>query len=131
MANILPREKRIEVLHHLVEGNTLRSTSRLTGVHRTTIQNLLVDFGSRCEEFQDRELRGLTLNHVECDETWTFVQKKQSRLTVDEKAECHGIGDVYVFTAIDAETKLLPSYVVGKRSADNCRKRSARFAPAT
>ena len=122
MANLLPREKRIGVLHHLVEGNTLRSTSRLTGVHRTTIQNLLVDFGTRCEQFQDRELRGLTLNHVECDEIWTFVQKKQSRLTVDEKADCHDIGDVYVFTAIDAETKLLPSCVVGKRSADNARK---------
>ena len=122
MASLLSRDKRIEILHHLVEGNTLRSTSRLTGVHRTTIQDLLVDFGTRCEQFQDRELRGLTLSHVECDEIWTFVGKKQSRLTVDEKAECHDIGDVYVFTAIDAETKLLPSYVVGKRSADNCRK---------
>jgi IS1 family transposase len=122
MANILPRDKRIEVLHHLVEGNTLRSTSRLTGVHRTTIQNLLVDFGTRCEQFSDSQLRGLTLNHVECDEIWTFVGKKQSRLTVEEKAECHDLGDVYVFTALDAETKLLPSYVVGKRSADNARK---------
>ena len=56
-----------------------------------------MDFGTRCEQFQDRELRGLTLNHVECDEIWTFVQKKQSRLTADEKAECHDIGDVYVF----------------------------------
>ena len=122
MANLLSREKRIEVLHHLVEGNTLRSTSRLTGIHRTTIQNLLVDFGTRCQEFQDRELRGLTLNHVECDEIWTFVAKKQSRLTMEERAESHDVGDVYVFTALDAETKLLPSYVVGKRSADNCRR---------
>ncbi len=122
MANILPREKKIEVLHHLVEGNTLRSTSRLTGVHRTTIQNLLVDFGTRCQAFQDREMRGLTLKHVECDEIWTFVQKKQSRLTVEEKEETHETGDVYVFTALDAQTKLMPSYVVGKRSADNARK---------
>ena len=122
MANILRRDKKIEVLHHLVEGNTLRSTTRLTGVHRTTIQRLLVDFGGRCQNFLDRELRGLTLNHVECDEIWTFVGKKQSRLTVDEKAECHDIGDVFVFTALDAETKLLAAHVVGKRSADNARR---------
>ena len=61
MANYLPCEKQIEVLNHLVEGNTLRSTSRLTKVHRTTIQNLLVSFGSKCQEFMDHELRGLTL----------------------------------------------------------------------
>ena len=78
MANILPREKKIEVLHHLVEGNTIRSTSRLTGVNRMTIQKLLVDFGMRCKDFLDGQLRGLTLAHVECDEIWTFVQKKQS-----------------------------------------------------
>jgi IS1 family transposase len=122
MANVLPRERRIEVLHHLVEGNTLRSTNRLTGVHRTAIQDLLVDFGDRCQRLMDREFRGLNLTHLECDEIWTFVQKKQARLTVDEKAERHDIGDVYLWTALDAETKLVPSFVVGKRSADNARK---------
>jgi IS1 family transposase len=122
MANVLPREKRIAVLHHLVEGNTLRSTARLTGVHRTTIQNLLVDFGHDCRSYMDRTMRGLTLTHVECDEIWTFVGKKQARLTVDEKAERADIGDVYLWTALDAETKLVASYVVGKRSADNARR---------
>jgi IS1 family transposase len=122
MANILPREKRIEVLHHLVEGNTLRSTSRLTGIHRTTIMNLLVDFGTKCREFMDAELRGLNLNHVEVDEIWTFVGKKQSRLTVEEKAECCNLGDVYLWTALDAETKLVASHLIGKRSADNARR---------
>ena len=67
MANVLPRDKQISVLHHLIEGNTLRSVTRLTGVHRTTSQNLLVDFGTKCKAFMDRELRGLTLNHVEID----------------------------------------------------------------
>jgi IS1 family transposase len=122
MANILPREKRIEVLQHLVEGNTLRSTARLSGVHRTTIMNLMISFGARCADFMDRKFRGLHLTHIECDEIWSFVQKKQSRLTVDERAECHDIGDVYLWTALDAETKLLVSYVVGKRSADNARR---------
>lgn len=122
MPNILPREKKIEVLRHLVEGNTLRSTSRLTGVHRTTIQNLLVSFGSRCAEFMDRTLRGLTLDHIEVDEIWTFVAKKQSRLTIDERAERSDVGDVYVWYGVDTETKLAPSFIVGKRNADNARR---------
>ena len=61
MANHLPREKQIEVLHHLVEGNTLRSTARLTGVHRTTIMKLMVKFGKACKGYMDAQLRGLTL----------------------------------------------------------------------
>ena len=122
MANKLPRDKQIEVLHHLIEGNTLRSTARLTKVHRTTIQDLLVSFGQKCQTFMDSKLRGLTLDHLECDEIWTFVGKKQSRLTVDEKRERADIGDIFVWTALDQETKLIPSFIVGKRSADNARK---------
>jgi len=122
MVHILPREKQIEVLHHLVEGNTLRSTARLTGVHRTTIMNLAVQFGGQCKSFMDRQLHGLTLRHVEVDEIWTFVQKKQGRLTPIEKAGRHDIGDVYLWTALDKETKLVASFLVGKRSADNARR---------
>ena len=122
MANILPRNKQIEVLQHLVEGNTLRSTVRLTGVHRTTIMNLMVAFGQKCKAFMDAQLRRLTLDHIECDEIWTFVAKKQARLTTDQKAECHDIGDVYLWTCLDKETKLVVSYLVGKRSADNARR---------
>ena len=122
MCNVLPREKQIEVLHHLVEGNTLRSTARLTGVHRTTIMNLMVTFGQRCKAFMDAQLRDLTLRHVEVDEIWTFVGKKQGRLTVEEKAHCYDVGDVYLWTCVDQDTKLVPSFVVGKRSADNARK---------
>ena len=122
MANHLPREKQIEVLHHLVEGNTLRSTARLSGVHRTTIMNLMVKFGTACKAYMDAQLRGLTLRHVEVDEIWTFVAKKQGRLEAEEKAECFDKGDVYVWTALDQDTKLIASFVVGKRSADNARK---------
>jgi IS1 family transposase len=122
MANHLPRDKQIEVLHHLVEGNTLRSTARLTGVHRTTIMHLLVSFGRRCKAYLDARLRNLTLEHVEVDEIWTFVGKKQGRLTDEEKAECHDIGDVYLWTALDKDTKLVASFLVGKRSADNARR---------
>lgn len=122
MCNVLPREKQIEVLHHLVEGNTLRSTARLTGIHRTTIMNLMVDFGQACKRFMDAQLRNLTLRHVEVDEIWTFVEKKQARLTPEEKAERFDIGDVYLWTCLDQDTKLVASFVVGKRSADNARK---------
>src|SRR6476620_9333319 len=120
--NVLPREKKIEVLHHLVEGNTLRSTSRLTGVHRTTIMDLALDFGHACADYMDSSMRNLDLKHCEVDEIWTFVQKKQARLTVDERAERHDIGDVYLWTALDSETKLVASYLIGKRSADNARR---------
>jgi IS1 family transposase len=106
----------------LIEGNTLRSVTRLTGVHRTTSQKLLVDFGTKCKAFMDRELRGLTLNHVEIDEIWSFVGKKQARLTVDEKRERHDVGDIFVWYGIDQDTKLVPSFILGKRSADNARR---------
>ena len=122
MCNVLPREKQIAVLHHLVEGNTLRSTARLTGVHRTTIMNLMVRFGDACKRFMDAQLRNLTLRHVEIDEIWTFCGKKQGRLTLEEKAECYDVGDIYLWTALDQDTKLVASFVVGKRSADNARK---------
>jgi IS1 family transposase len=122
MANILPRDKQIEVLHHLVEGNTLRSTARLTGVHRTTIMALMVRFGRACKAYMDAQLRNLTLDHVEVDEIWTFVGKKQGRLTPQEKATRYDVGDVYLWTALDQETRLVASYLVGKRSADNARR---------
>ncbi len=122
MANVLPREKQIAVLHHLVEGNTLRSTARLTGVHRTTIMKLLVRCGEGCQRLMDREFQGLTLDHLEVDEIWTFVEKKQGKLTVEEKATRHDIGDVYLWTALDQETKLVPAFLVGKRTGDSARR---------
>lgn len=122
MANRLPRETQIAVLQHLVEGNTLRSTARLTGVHRTTIMNLAGQFGDGCKKLMDGAFRNLTLNHIQCDEIWTFVGKKQSRLTTEQKESRGDIGDVYLWTALDEETKLIPSFQVGKRSADMARR---------
>lgn len=122
MANILSRDKQISALHHLVEGNTIRSTERLTGVHRDTIMRLLVRFGGKCQELMDQRLRGLTLKHLEIDETWTYCVKKQGRLTVDEKVECYDQGDQYLWVAVDQDTKLIVSHLVGKRSADNARR---------
>ena len=81
MCNVLKPERQKQVLHMLLEGNSIRSTERVTGVHRDTICRLLVRFGQACKAFMDSQLRNLTLDHVEVDEIWTFVAKKQARLT--------------------------------------------------
>jgi IS1 family transposase len=122
MCNFLSRERQKQVLHMLLEGNSIRSTERITGVHRDTICRLVVRFGQACQRFTDARLHDLTLRHVEVDEIWTFVAKKQGRLTPDEKGERADIGDMYLWTCLDKETKLVASFLVGKRSADNARR---------
>jgi hypothetical protein len=80
MANILDREKQISVIHHLAEGNSIRATSRLTRVHRNTIMDLLATFGPSCHHMMDLSFGNLHLEHLEIDEIWTFVEKKQRKL---------------------------------------------------
>ena len=79
MANVLAADKQRMALQMLAEGNSLRSVTRLTGIHRTTVMNLLVRFGDACRQFLDEEMRGLTLNHIEVDEIWTFCAKKRRK----------------------------------------------------
>lgn len=122
MANRISTETRKLILRLLCEGNSIRSVSRVTGCHKTTVGRVILDFGRSAKVFLDEELKGLTLEHLECDEIWSYVLKKQARLTVEEKAERGDIGDMYLFTAIDQKTKLIPTFLVGKRSADNCRR---------
>jgi len=117
MANVLSREDQIQILRMLVEGNSLRSVTRLTGVHRTTVMKLMVTFGERCRAFLDRTQRGLSLRHVECDEIWTFVAKKQGRLKDDEKGNTE-IGDQFLYVAQDQDSKLIVTYAIGKRNSD-------------
>ena len=128
MANRLPDEKRKLILRLLCEGNSLRSTSRVTGCHVETICRLVRSFGDASHVFLDEELRGLTLRHVEIDEIWTFVRKKQSRLTIEERQTRHDLGDMYLWTVLDADTKLLVSHLVGKRSGDMARRLMKDFA---
>ena len=115
-------EKAKMALRLLTEGNSIRATERVTGIEKKTICKLLVLFGSACREFLDRRMRGLSLTHLQCDEQHTTVYKKQARLTVNEKAERHDIGEVYIWTCIDQKTKLMPAFMIGKRSADNARR---------
>jgi transposase-like protein/IS1 family transposase len=109
-------------LRLLTEGMSIRATERVTGLHRDTICRLVVLFGGACRDYLDKAMRGLTLSHLEFDEQWTYVYKKQARLTVGERATTYDQGDVYLWTCIDKQTKLMPSFVVGKRSADNARR---------
>lgn len=117
-----PIEKAKLALHMLVDGASIRGTERVTGINRNTILKLLVLFGDACRKFLDSRMRGLNLSHLQFDEQWTFVAKKQARLTVNEKAEVCDAGDIYLWTCIDQKTKLMPSFVIGKRSADNARR---------
>jgi len=109
-------------LRLLVEGNSVRGTARITGLDKKTLLKLTVRFGDACRRFMDRQMRGLTLSHLEFDEQWTWVARKQARLTTTERAESSDVGDVYIWTCIDKETKLMPAFMLGKRSADNARR---------
>jgi IS1 family transposase len=122
MARIMPLEKRNTILRLLVEGNSIRSVTRLMGTNIPTVLRQLAWAGEHCRRIMDERFRGLTLSHLEIDETWTFVQKKQARLTATERAERGDIGDIYLWISLDQETRCIPSYVVGKRSADMARR---------
>jgi IS1 family transposase len=111
--NKLSTEKQIQVVAALVEGNSLRSIVRMTGVHRTTIQDLLVKLGAACSAYQDKTFRNLKLKRIQCDEIWSFVGCKEKNATDAHKAK--GWGDVWTWTALDAETKLVPCWYVGTR----------------
>lgn len=122
MANRMSTEKRNTILRLLVEGNSVRSVCRLMGTNIPSVLRQLEWAGQHCAALLDEKLQGLTLRHVECDEIWTFVGKKQARLTVNEKAERWDIGDVYLWTAQDQDTRLIAAHLIGKRSADNARR---------
>jgi IS1 family transposase len=112
--NVLSREQQIEALHLLVEGNSLRSVTRLTGIHRTTVIKLMLRAGEKLRAFLDVRMRHLQLSHLQCDEIWTFVLKKQGRVLPEEESD--EIGDMYLYVALDQKTKLIPAYTIGKRS---------------
>jgi IS1 family transposase len=115
MANVLPREKQIQVLHMLVEGNSIRSIERITGVNRNTVMSLMRRVGDKAREFLDDKLRGLKLRHIQSDEIWTFVQKKQAMIRHGENEIA--IGDQYLYVAFDQDTKLIATYAIGKRNS--------------
>lgn len=100
----------------LLEGCSIRSTERLTGLNRNTIMRLLVLAGERSHGLMDQRMRDLPCRRLQCDEIWTFVAKKAKHVRKEDPAE---FGDQWVFVAMDADTKLIPSFLVGKRSSAN------------
>jgi IS1 family transposase len=113
----LSMDKRVAVITALVEGCSIRSTSRMTGVAKGTILRLLAEVGQACADYQDVTIRNVKASRVQVDEIWSFVGCKDKNVTI-EKIERDGIcGDVWTFTAIDAQTKLVISWLVGSRDA--------------
>jgi IS1 family transposase len=114
--NALTKEERVRVIAALVEGNSIRSTSRMTGVARNTVTKLLVDLGTACMAFHDANVRNVKVRRLQCDEIWAYVGAKAKNVTPAKKEI--GWGDVWTWVGIDADTKLVISYLVGGRGAD-------------
>lgn len=114
--NVLSREKRIEIVKCLTEGMSLRSTARMADVSRTTVQKLLLEIGEACERYHNEHVKSLTTKKVQVDEVWSFVGAKERNVHPDKKGT--GVGSVWTWTAIDADSKLIISYAVGDRDAE-------------
>ncbi|MBI3876602.1 MAG: IS1 family transposase [Verrucomicrobia bacterium] len=112
MANKLATEKKTLVVSMLSEGSSIRSIERMTGINRNTIMSLGVRVGNACAKIQDEKMRGLTCQQIEVDEIWGFIGAKRKNA-----AKAGAYGDVWTFIALDADTKLIPAFIVGKRDA--------------
>ena len=115
--NKLSTEKRVQIISALVEGNSVRATCRMTDTAKGTVLKLLAEIGKACAEYQDKVLRNLTCKRIQCDEIWSFCYAKEKNVPRDFKGR-FGFGDVWTWTALDAETKLVPSWMVGDRTAN-------------
>lgn len=114
--NKLRSAKRTAVVAALVEGNSIRSTVRMTGVAKNTVTKLLVALGKACEKYQRKTLVDLRSKRIQCDEIWAFVYAKEKNADPDMKADGRA-GDIWTWTAIDADSKLMVSWLVGHRDA--------------
>jgi IS1 family transposase len=117
--NRLSSEKRAQVIACLVEGNSIRATVRMTGVAKNTVTKLLVDLGTACSVHMDVTMRDLPCERIQVDEIWAFCYSKQKNVPADKEGEA---GDVWTWVAIDADTKLVPSYRVGSRDLGEARE---------
>jgi len=116
--NRLDPEKRAQVVSALVEGNSIRAVARMTGIARNTITGLLVDLGTACAEFKDNALRNLPCKRIQCDEIWAFCYAKDKNVPANKQGQ-FGFGSIWTWTAIDADTKLIASWMVGTRDMES------------
>jgi IS1 family transposase len=114
--NRTPLGRRTQIINCLVEGNSIRSTERMCNTHRDTVMRLMVEVGDGCRRIMDEKMRNLACQRIQCDEIWSYVKKKQMHLKPGESVRA---GDFWTFVAIDPQTKLVPSYRVGKRTREN------------
>jgi IS1 family transposase len=115
--NKLTREQRAQILHMLCEGNSIRAIERMTGSSKHTISKLLVDAGKACAAYHDEHVRGVKAKRVQCDEIWSFTYAKQKNVA-GAKAAPEDAGDTWTWTALDADSKLIVSWLVGGRDAE-------------
>ena len=116
--NRLSAEKRAQIIGCLVEGNSIRATVRMTGAAKNTVTKLLADVGQACADYQDQALRDLSCQTIECDEIWSYCYAKQKNVPEQHKGT-FGYGDVWTWTAICADTKLVPAWLVGERTYED------------
>ena len=114
--NRLNPETRTAVVKALVEGNSIRATCRMTDTSKNTVTKLLVELGEVCGDYQDKTLRGLTCQRIQADEIWAFVHAKAKNVPPEYEGQ-FGYGDVWTWVALDADTKLVPSWMIGSRDA--------------
>ncbi len=115
--NRLTNEERVRVIAALVEGNSIRATVRMTGIAKNTVAKLLRDVGKACERYHDKVMVDLTCKRLQVDEIWSFCYAKQKNVPEEHRGE-FGYGDVWTWVAVDADTKLVPSWLVGLRTAE-------------
>lgn len=113
MANILSKDKQIQVIAALAEGCSMRALTRMTGIHRSAIARVALNVGQGCARLLDAKMRDLTCNYLQFDEIWGFIGKKEKHVSFNDDPT---LGDVWTFCAIDSETKIVPAFKVGKRN---------------
>ena len=114
--NKLSKEKRVQIINALVEGNSLRATARMCDVAFNTVLKFLPQIGKACEEFQDKAFRNLPCKRLQCDEIWSLCYAKKKNVPDGLQGQ-FGYGDVWTCVALDADSKLVPCWLVGKRDA--------------
>lgn len=114
--NKLSADRRAQILGMMVEGMSIRAITRMTGVSKNTVAKLLADAGNACLDYQDRALRNLSCQRIQADEIWSFVYAKQRNVPQEKRGQ-FGYGDVWTWTALDADTKLIVAWYVGRRDA--------------
>src|SRR5271154_3125880 len=114
--NKLDTAKRTQIVSGIVEGCSIRSISRMTGCSKNTIVKLLVELGAACSNYMDSTLVNLKSERIQCDEIWSFIAAKQKNVTPEMRAKNPAAGDCWTWVALDADSKLVVSWMVGKRN---------------